>query len=502
MTETTQQRVFISYRRTDCQAQANGLHDGLRNRLADARIFMDIDSIPPGADFEEHIRNEIEQCHVVLVLIGDNWLDPRPGGAVRRLDETNDFVRLEVESALAAQNVRVIPVLVEGAQMPGPEDLPESIRRLARLNAIELGDSRWTSDLERLAEQLRRLGASATVRETGPTVSFDDIDPDAIGYAVALLPSTFKTKDVSEHSAVLATHAEVSGRRNYHTMIGRYLMKHRHRLGLGEPAAPVDDRGSVWSKSLATPSSKPGNWSPPAQFRATVGSSGSASRAAVAPAPLSRWARYRRSRWFMTTLPLVTCGLAAWVPPLWVASKRKSDPSFRRKMYAVSGGIVLVVVAGFALIGSAPEDATGTPTGPLSNVGVTLMLLAMTAGAVVGFVFRDREGDLPGAHEQLAKRELRESYRQLVSRDRSLAASMMVGRPDVRRDYDDGGLLDLNSLSAEALHNYGRLSMDEANRLVELRSQLGRFVDINEVTAYISLSEAAIARLQESSVCV
>jgi hypothetical protein len=171
-------------------------------------------------------------------------------------------------------------------------------------------------------------------------------------------------------------------------------------------------------------------------------------------------------------------------------------------MYAVTAGIVVLVVAGFALIGSAPEDATGSPTGWASNVGVVLMLLAMAAGAVVGFRFRDLEGDLPGAHEQLAKRELRESYRQLVGRDRSLAASMMVGRPDVRRSYEDGGLLDLNSLPAEALRSHGHLSTDEAQRLVELRSQLGRFVDFNEVIAYISLSEATIARLEEFSVCV
>ena len=63
---------------------------------------MDIDSIPPGADFEEHIRDYIDQCDVVLVLIGDEWLDPRPGSGLRRIDEPNDFVRLEIMSALRA----------------------------------------------------------------------------------------------------------------------------------------------------------------------------------------------------------------------------------------------------------------------------------------------------------------------------------------------------------------------------------------------------------------
>ena len=110
--------------RDDCQSQANGLNDGLRHRFPEARVFMDIDSIPIGADFEEHIRGEIEQCHVALILIGDNWLEARPGTDNRRIDESNDFVRMEVESALAAKHLRVIPVLVEGARMPTPEELP------------------------------------------------------------------------------------------------------------------------------------------------------------------------------------------------------------------------------------------------------------------------------------------------------------------------------------------------------------------------------------------
>ena len=263
----SEQRIFISYRRADCQSQANGLYDGLKHRLTESRIFMDIDSIPPGADFEEHIRGEIEQCHVVLVLIGDEWLDPRPGTEVRRIDEANDFVRLEIESSLAAEHVRVVPLLVEGARMPSPEELPESIRRLARLNAFELSDQRWSSDVERLTQQLRQIPSTATPKrvESAPTMSFTDVDDDAIRYALSVLPDTFKTKDLSEHPAVQATHTEVAQLRNYHTIIGRYLMQHRAQLGLGEPAVPVDDRGAVWTKNppsavRATKPFKPAIW--------------------------------------------------------------------------------------------------------------------------------------------------------------------------------------------------------------------------------------------------
>ena len=118
------QHIFISYRHSDCQAQANGLHDGLVHRLRNASLFMDLDSIPPGVDFEQHIRDEIRRSDVILVMIGDNWLDDRPGTNRRRIDEPNDFVRLEIENALAMPGVRIIPVLVEGAQMPAAEELP------------------------------------------------------------------------------------------------------------------------------------------------------------------------------------------------------------------------------------------------------------------------------------------------------------------------------------------------------------------------------------------
>lgn len=141
------QRVFISYRRSDCQAQANGLMGDLRWR--GAQVFMDLDSIPAGTDFEEYIHGWIAHADVVLVLIGDNWLEET--GAGRRLDREDDFVRLEVRAALE-QGKRIIPVVVEGAQMPHPSELPDDISRLSRIQSFELSDRRWMSDLKQLAE--------------------------------------------------------------------------------------------------------------------------------------------------------------------------------------------------------------------------------------------------------------------------------------------------------------------------------------------------------------
>jgi hypothetical protein len=151
-------RIFLSYRRSDCQPQANGLYDGLRNRLPAARVFMDIDGIPPGTDFEEYIRREISACDIVLVMIGDNWLDARPGSDVRRIDEPADFVRLEIESALASPQVLTLPVLVENAPMPSAAELPGSIARLARLQAFALSDLRWRADLDGLVAAVEEIG--------------------------------------------------------------------------------------------------------------------------------------------------------------------------------------------------------------------------------------------------------------------------------------------------------------------------------------------------------
>lgn len=525
MSATAEQRIFISYRRSDCQSQANGLNDGLRHRLSDAKVFMDIDSIPIGADFEEHIRGEIEQCHVALILIGDNWLDSRPGTELRRIDEVNDFVRLEVESALAAKHLRVIPVLVEGARMPTTDELPESIQRLARLNAFEMSDQRWSTDIERLTLQLKQLNGAVdqATPADAPTMSFSDVDDAAIRYAMSMLPGTFKTKDVSEHPVVLATHTEVSQLRNYHTIIGRYLMQHRRALDLDEPDRPVDQRGSVWSKSRRPPGptsatprpSHPQRPAPPAPPRPTLPqpppppspmrtpSAPASWSAAAAPlhAPSTPVEKGLSSK-AMILWCVLTCGVAAWAAPVWAANRRPFDKTFRQRMLIVAAAMGSATILGFVLVGSAPTDDDGSPTGAGSDVGVTLLLVTMMVGVAIVMVFKRPQGALPGTESVLARRDSRDRYRQLIEQDRSLARSMHVGRPDVPRDYDDGGLLDLNSIPANALAQHGGLSPAEAAEIVEMRGQLGRFVSMDELLAYAQLPETTATRLRDVAVFV
>ena len=142
-------RIFISYRRDDSSGHAGRLYDLLSARFGEEHVFMDV-RIEPGVDFVETIRGAIATCNVLVAMIGDEWADVRDEHGARRLDDPADFIRLEIETALARPDLMVVPVLVEDAQMPEPDDLPPGLAALARRNAIELSDARWHYDAQRL----------------------------------------------------------------------------------------------------------------------------------------------------------------------------------------------------------------------------------------------------------------------------------------------------------------------------------------------------------------
>src|SRR5215213_4899040 len=114
-------RIFLSYRRDESAYPAGWLYDRLANRYGGGQVFKDVDSIRLGDDFVEVITRAVGSCDVLLALIGDEWLTITDEHGRRRLDDPGDFVRLEIEAALA-RNVRVIPVLVDGARMPRPDE--------------------------------------------------------------------------------------------------------------------------------------------------------------------------------------------------------------------------------------------------------------------------------------------------------------------------------------------------------------------------------------------
>jgi hypothetical protein len=146
--------IFLSYRRQDSSSATGRLADRLEAVFGPDRVFRDHDSIIAGDDFAAAIRRAIDASTVLIVVIGRGWLDATLADGRRRLDDAQDWVRLEIEAAFDA-GLGVVPVLVEGATMPAESQLPASIAALARCQAVELSETRWRYDTDRLAQALQ-----------------------------------------------------------------------------------------------------------------------------------------------------------------------------------------------------------------------------------------------------------------------------------------------------------------------------------------------------------
>jgi hypothetical protein len=164
--ELPEPKVFISYRREETAAHAGRLYDSMAAEFGDANVFMDVD-LAPGIDFVERITNAVSACHVLIVVMGPRWATVTDEDGGIRIADAEDFVRLEVGTALRRDDVTVIPVLVSGARMPDGDDLPSDVRPLTRRNALELTDGRWRDDVRRLLGRLEELLAGTTaIHET------------------------------------------------------------------------------------------------------------------------------------------------------------------------------------------------------------------------------------------------------------------------------------------------------------------------------------------------
>jgi TIR domain len=155
-------KVFITYRREETAAHAGRLYDAMVARFGEPNVFMDVD-MAPGVDFVERITEAVAACHVLIVVMGPKWATVEDEQGRARLADPEDFVRLEVETALRRPEVTPIPVLVAGAQMPNREDLPPEVRAITRRNALELSDQRWRYDVGRLISTLDQLLAEMPV---------------------------------------------------------------------------------------------------------------------------------------------------------------------------------------------------------------------------------------------------------------------------------------------------------------------------------------------------
>jgi TIR domain len=166
--------VFISYRREDSGGYAGRISDRLNSCLGRDNVFFDVDAIPPGRDFVDVLSERVGKCDALIAVIGKHWTSSVDDDNRRRLDDPNDFVRVEIAAALE-RKVTVIPVLVDGATMPQAVDLPDVLKSLTRRQAIQISLTSFEADAKRLTDALAKIEEeqsgnqpAAATRPSGP----------------------------------------------------------------------------------------------------------------------------------------------------------------------------------------------------------------------------------------------------------------------------------------------------------------------------------------------
>jgi hypothetical protein len=148
--------VFICYRREESAFAARAIRDRVAQRLERENVFLDVDSIDLGVDWFNVLTDRVGACDALVAVIGRNWVSSSDNENRRRIDDPDDFVRIEIEAALK-RDVRVIPVLIDGAAMPKAAELPDSVKGLARRQGMEVSPARFDTDIEKLTSALASI---------------------------------------------------------------------------------------------------------------------------------------------------------------------------------------------------------------------------------------------------------------------------------------------------------------------------------------------------------
>jgi hypothetical protein len=152
--------IFINYRRSEDKAIAGRLHDRLEQFFEPGEVFLDVEGFLPGQDFVKELLERVSQCDIFIAVIGEGWMNALDDEGNRRLDAENDWVRIEIESALK-QEKWIIPVLIDRAVMPPPKKLPTSMADFSRRNAVSLRHERFRGDVQVLGDAIHKLRAEA-----------------------------------------------------------------------------------------------------------------------------------------------------------------------------------------------------------------------------------------------------------------------------------------------------------------------------------------------------
>lgn len=205
------------------------------------------------------------------------------------------------------------------------------------------------------------------------------------------------------------------------------------------------------------------------------------------------------ARIVLGAVAVASLGLAGWVPPLVGATTAVVGPirTRMRQALALTAGLV---VLGVVLLGSV--DKNHQDGSVRNSVGIVMLLTAMAVGAfyVPRKMPTQATAELPGVQQALARRQLRQQYKELTAQDPVVAIELGVGRPDRPRQIDDGGLVDLNALDATSLQQYARLSSAEAQQVLVARDRSGRLSNVDELVVYSDLRSDVADRLREYAV--
>jgi hypothetical protein len=197
--------VFISYRREETAPYAGRLYDRLSDHFGEDRVFMDVDSIGVGVDFTRAVVEAIAGCNILLALIGRRWIAVADARGKRRIDNLDDYVRLEIETALQ-RDIWVVPVLVDGAALPQADDLPPSLRPLVRHQAIELSHTGFRSEITRLIAAVADALEAGSGRSAAPKASSRGAVGQQTGWQLMLLEDKVFTKTFRLSSGVETHH--------------------------------------------------------------------------------------------------------------------------------------------------------------------------------------------------------------------------------------------------------------------------------------------------------
>ena len=202
-------RIFISYRRSDTAASAAHLHASLGRRFGNDKVFRDLATIAPGDAFAAEIERAIAGTSVFIALIGRRWLTVKGRDGRRRLDDEKDFVRLEVEAGLR-HAASVIPVLVDGAEMPAREDLPASIADLASRNAFRLS---WHEEVSTIGREIATVERERAAREAAARAEAERLDLTA---GLSQRPASWNQNSATNAFGVVIRAMELSLERQGH----------------------------------------------------------------------------------------------------------------------------------------------------------------------------------------------------------------------------------------------------------------------------------------------